>query len=269
MRSVLFSGLSLIVVGIAFVAWAMFTGNVAVSGWLKSNEGTLTAVSTIVIALFTVILAVSTWKLFSSTERLVTGADDTARRQLRAYLGVGAEDLAFDTPGENDPKYVPFDPAKPVIGEIFKDFIAVKVRNFGQTPAHDVVVFSYLYVGPPSSRPDAKVFVQDENKDTISAKDVRPFISRAVLQPQQSEISKSPLNDVGPLKKARDRVESIYVAGRIYYKDIYNRTWRTKFCYAWEPWHPSGARFVPFEVYNGEDDGSFPDEPAAKPARAD
>jgi hypothetical protein len=53
--------------------------------------------------------------------------------------------------------------------------------------------------------------------------------------------------------EARARKKQVYIFGRIYYRDIYQRPWRTKFCYSWEPRHPSGERFVAYEEYNDED----------------
>ncbi len=41
-----------------------------------------------VIAVFTVILGFATWALWRSTDRLVRGAEETAERQLRAYISI-------------------------------------------------------------------------------------------------------------------------------------------------------------------------------------
>lgn len=41
-----------------------------------------------VIAIWTVVLGVATWRLWRSTDRLVAGADETAQRQLRAYISI-------------------------------------------------------------------------------------------------------------------------------------------------------------------------------------
>lgn len=50
-----------------------------VNGWLDAER---------VIAVFTVVLGIATWLLWRATDRLVEGADQTARRQLRAYISV-------------------------------------------------------------------------------------------------------------------------------------------------------------------------------------
>src|SRR5665647_2600220 len=72
-----------------------------------------------VIALFTVILGISTWLLWQSTRDLVNGAEDTARRQLRAYV--------FVEPGDFDG----LNPQTAAVGYF-------NVRNSGLTPAINV-----------------------------------------------------------------------------------------------------------------------------------
>jgi hypothetical protein len=228
--------------------------------WIIANEKFLNAISTAFIAAFTVLLAFGTLALFFATINLVSSGEDTAKRQLRAYLGVGADDFSFDTPGEADPNYVPIDADNPISGQIFRDFLNVKVRNFGQTPALDVIVFSNVTGFQPFSTlpPDSFFSTGPGAKhDTIPTGNIRQFISRFTLQPGQISVSKHLIGDVRGITRARNQQESIYVWGRIYYRDIYNRPWRTRFCYVWEPWHPSGARFVPYEKYNGEDQQPF------------
>jgi hypothetical protein len=223
--------------------------------WVVSNEKFLNAVSTAFIAMFTVLLAFGSIALFCATRNLVTGAQDTAQRQLRAYVGLGADDFGFDTPSENDPAYTPIDPANPVAGQIYKDFLTIKVKNFGQTPAYDVIVFGYVTPITPFAGmlPDDFFTRRVPLRDVIPTAPIRPFTSRFILQPEQTAVSKHAVLDVREISAARQKQTSIYVWGRIYYRDIYDRPWRTLFCYVWEPWHPPGARFVPYETYNGED----------------
>jgi len=210
-------------------------------------------------SVFTFFLFVATCTLAIATLRLVKSAERTARRQLRAYIGVGSNDFAFETLGESDPNYAPIDNTNPVVGQVFQDFLTVTVTNFGKTPAYDVIVFGNVSGVPFSQRLNDNFFTQaDINiRDVISTDPVRSFISRFMLQPKQSAISKCIIWDVRGLVRARQRQESIYVWGQIYYRDIYNRPWRTRFCYVWEPWHPHGARFVPYEQYNNEDQTPF------------
>jgi hypothetical protein len=204
-----------------------------------------------VISLFTAFLALATFCLWLATRNLVASGEKASRTQLRAYVGVGATDFGFETPGEKDPKYVPLNPANPVPGYVLKDFQTVTVTNFGQTPAYDVVVFSYHSWCPfPSRLPDNW---HEQTKDVVSKAPVRATTSRLLLQPRQSALSKHSIDDVRPITAARNRKNALYVWGRIYYRDIYGRPWRTRFCYIWEPWHPHGARFVPYEEHNDED----------------
>jgi hypothetical protein len=137
-------------------------------------------------------------------------------------------------------------------GLIHKDFIVVTIKNFGQTPAKDTTVFAYFTDTKfPERLPDD--FFEHNDVDVVSAAHVRPTLARFLLQRGQAEISKSVIQDIRPLRLAKPRERYIYVFGRIYYRDIYDKNWRTKFCYVWEPWHPSGPRFVPYEAYNDED----------------
>jgi predicted PurR-regulated permease PerM len=90
-------------------------------GFLESHDKLVSGIGSIFLVAFTALLAGSTLFLYLATRNLVEGAENTAQRQLRAYVGVGAEDLGFDTPSENDPSYTPSDPANPVAGRVFED----------------------------------------------------------------------------------------------------------------------------------------------------
>jgi hypothetical protein len=78
-----------------------------------------------IIALFTIILGIATWLLWRATKRLVEGAEDTAQRQLRAYLcAVGCRMKKF---------------------EVGKEVVAtVTIENTGQTPAYDTTVVTTI-----------------------------------------------------------------------------------------------------------------------------
>jgi hypothetical protein len=57
------------------------------------------------VALFTAALSIATFFLWRATRNLVKGADDTAQRQLRAYVGI--ESIELKCPGFDDPAYKP------------------------------------------------------------------------------------------------------------------------------------------------------------------
>ena len=89
------------------------------------------------------------------------------------------------------------------------------------------------------------------------------FISHFMLAPSQSEITKMPIaydQALRAIDRARDKQERVFVWGHVYYRDIYGRSWRTKFCREWEPWHPYGERFVPYSEHNGEDNEKLEDQ---------
>jgi hypothetical protein len=73
------------------------------------------------VAAFTALLFVATYALFVATRNLVSGADRTAERQLRAYIYVQKTKLTF---------------ANNIWDHSFR------IKNFGMTPAHNVRLVS-------------------------------------------------------------------------------------------------------------------------------
>ena len=88
--------------------------------------------STAFLAVVTAILAIFTAFLWGATRKLVVGANDTAERQLRAYINI-AEGKVMNF----------IDPENGTFHIIFK--------NFGQTPAHNVSIVAECAV--TSTRP--------------------------------------------------------------------------------------------------------------------
>lgn len=83
-------------------------------GW----KGWLSRIGEDPITLFTLVLAVFTVLLWRATHRLAIGAEDTAKRQLRAYV-IG-KSVAIRTT------------------EKYHQRVHVTVENFGKTPARDI-----------------------------------------------------------------------------------------------------------------------------------
>lgn len=71
------------------------------------------------VAAFTALLFVATIALWWSTRRLVRGADETARKQLRAYVGIECCQVITKD-----------------LGNTF--VVEVRIKNAGETPARDV-----------------------------------------------------------------------------------------------------------------------------------
>src|SRR5260221_9762787 len=81
------------------------------------------------LVVFTALLFAATVFLYLATRNLVVGAQDTAKRQLRAYVAVAAHDgprLQSD---------------KPIS-------VSVQLTNLGQTPAHHVTSWMSINVQP-------------------------------------------------------------------------------------------------------------------------
>jgi hypothetical protein len=85
------------------------------------DANSVTAASTVVLAVITTILAFGTVGLWCATRRLVKGGEETAKRQLRAYLCV--EIFPDDHPIVN------FD--GPIV-------VLLRIVNRGATPAYGV-----------------------------------------------------------------------------------------------------------------------------------
>jgi hypothetical protein len=184
----------------------------------------------------------------TAATRTADAMEGTAQRQLRAYVGI--KTISFEIGSDIGPDYKPV--SAEARGYVHRDFIVSTAFNFGMTPAYRVSLFAYV---EPTEFPDRLPvkFFADHDLDVFPAAEIRPAVTRALVQREQPETFKSPLRDIRFIQAAKDRKVYIYVYGRIYYYDAYNRPWRTKFCYVWEPWHLSGERFVPYEEYNSED----------------
>jgi hypothetical protein len=88
-----------------------------------------------VIAIFTVILGFATWALWRSTDKLVTGAEDTAKRQLRAYVFPSDCSLLEGSLLTPPQPHRANEPA-----------IAMAFRNSGNTPAKNAISWAAMAV---------------------------------------------------------------------------------------------------------------------------
>ncbi len=91
----------------------------------KSFNEELIAYGTLALAIVTALLAWFTFRLWRATGKLVVGAENTAERQLRAYI-LHNNDEEMEHNG----------------GRIK---VTVRIKNFGQTPAHKLR--SWLFIG--------------------------------------------------------------------------------------------------------------------------
>lgn len=208
------------------------------------------AVGTLLATIFTALAALAAAAAVQTSRRTIEHMEDTSKRELRAYVGL--EKIDFEILSKRN-GYVPIAIGAPSI--LFKDFISVTIKNFGATPAYDVVVLcgglstAFLGRAPVGHNFDRAIH---ENRAPGN------FLTRMLLSPAQPEVIKCPLYNALPFWQSQQRERSMFVYGRIYYRDAYGNPWSTKFCFVWEPWHPGGARFVPYEEFNGEDQAEAP-----------
>ncbi len=148
-----------------------------------------------IIAAFTVLLFLATLALWWSTRALVKGADETAKRQLRAYVGIENGHLAC---------------------EVFKDQIRAKpvlrIKNVGQTPAYEVTSSIGFATAKNFSDKIEATQIHIEGKTYIFPSGNHRIIGiGATLEVP---------NEVGT---------EIYVFGRIDYRDIFAAKRSTRF----------------------------------------
>jgi hypothetical protein len=162
-----------------------------------------TAGVTFLLVLVTGVLATFTYKLWKSTNKLVEGAEDTAKRQLRAYVSVTPTKL-------NGPAN---------ISHYFS------MINHGQTPARDVMETGLMDVFPYPLPPNFPFPALPG-----------PRHGRLVLHPDQTNYS-------GLAGAARTFTQQeiahigtgqyrLYIYGLITYTDVFEKPHITKFCHS-------------------------------------
>lgn len=185
------------------------------------------------LALFNGLLVFYTARLWFSTKDLVEGAEDTARKELRAYVAL--DDIFFrwmlkpSQPGD-----------RTIIHENHPPRPRIKVKNFGHTPAVNMTVringqwttmnapFDKTYEGRNYPAPKQMLAPTQEYETWAHMQGGREF---------------KPLSFYDP------NLELIVVYGAITYEDIYHRWLVTRFCYAYD----GANRFIPYTDYNRED----------------
>ena len=136
----------------------------------------------------------------------------TGERQLRAY--VGAERMELELPGLKTANYEPTDPDKP--GLVVNDYVLCTVKNFGATPALDVITqVNWVYVPFGQSLPTSFSYPDFES---ITAPGVERVISRLHLMQQQSHTTRVPIYDVDPFKQAEQQKVTVYLYGHVDYR---------------------------------------------------
>ena len=186
----------------------------------------------------------------ASTLKAITQEQENAQRQLRAYVGI---EVITTTPNEFLVDIPATDPS--VAGTTANKFIHITVKNFGQTPAKDVVVYAHTVAIISTIRPHPDIFVNEDADAAFNAREIRTSTSRYILNNEQTHTTDIAIWDVGPWRAGQRGEYNIFVFGRIYYTDSFNKPWRVKFC---QSWSPSQTKFIPYEHYNEEDSHKSP-----------
>ncbi|MBI5316761.1 MAG: hypothetical protein HZB34_12375 [Nitrospirae bacterium] len=154
----------------------------------------------ILLALFTLCLFIATYLLYRATKKLVMGAEDTAKRQLRAYISITGGELVERNEGSN------------IIG------FQVHFKNAGQTPAYDVLSGAQCTIMDlPRNAPLPLVPLTEKSKSTFG-----PGIDSSLFPTMKIPTSEQ--------KTAIDnRKAAIYIHGRIEYRDAFDRGQTTNF----------------------------------------
>jgi len=183
-----------------------------------------------------------TKNLWGATDKLVRGADNTAEKQLRAY--VGCFHIELECPNLTNPRYV-----RPKIeaGLVLVDFILLSIKNYGQTPAGEVRTWVNWYSTERGHRLPIDFSYPDY--DSITTGDAGTLRSFRTLFPTQEAVEKIPIGDLDVFQRAHQGLTTLYVYGRINYR-IYGGGQITEFCFVYEPLRPVGEQFTPIEGHH-------------------
>jgi hypothetical protein len=170
---------------------------------------TIIAIATVGLFIVTTALAVYTALLWRATGRLVKGAEDTAERQLRAYVCV---EKSTGAEAREDPMWPAF---------------KIVVRNFGRTPAYDFVgqvgvgVDVYPLASPPAPPP--------EGVDTS-------LRSSTILGPDCESTFMAVFRnkpDPAQVRAINEGRAAMWVRGFFTYRDAFGKARQTTCCLVW------------------------------------
>jgi|GEM_PF-4809780 len=165
-------------------------------GW-KSWTSEPTSVFTALIAFFTFILALAGgWHVYV--------AGSTARRQLRAYVFITQTEISG-------------------VAAQTQSVAQMVIRNTGQTPAHDVVVYGNMIFDEFPLKKDLPVLVFSD-----------PQLTKENLGPDSErykwEYALTPLTE-DQINQMNAGTHALYVYGEIRYSDVFRKKRYTKYLY--------------------------------------
>ena len=141
---------------------------------------------------FTIILAFSTIFLWVATRDLVSSAEKTARRQLRAYISVVNGDIELVNGGNGIRAQV-------------------KIKNFGQTPAYGASAWAVVRV----LEADATGFSMKKGE--------KPAVHSVMGPSAETVVARLAAVSTDDLAAIYDGTKRIFVWGRVEYIDAFDR----------------------------------------------
>ena len=184
---------------IATLRWT----KVCTGDFLKADGEAITAFFTLVLGISTIGLWLSTQKLWRVTDRTLGHAEDTAKRELRAYIGV-------------EPRGV-----TRVAGQdlLFGHFA---IRNFGRIPAKNISMYTLTdYYADPTTMV-FKVGQIYKSKTTLPPRAEMVFGAASAVDIDSIDIIED---------GSADYIGFIFVYGKVTYTDEFNTDGWTEFCH--------------------------------------
>jgi hypothetical protein len=168
--------------------------------FLHDNEGPITAIASLFVALFTFTLWRSTDRLWNAGERQLQLSRDTAQRQLRAYLGVSLK-------------------TGPEIAANVAPRIFFIVKNYGATPARYIGHWAATTLSPHPSEPNFSPHPLKEGEINLN-----PGAEEGI------NISFRELSEL-EARQIREDTARLYVYGELCYLDAFGERQTTAFRY--------------------------------------
>lgn len=164
-------------------------------------------------AVFTFLIFLATVGLFCATRALVKGAEESSRKQLRAYIAVSLSDFV------NAPQ-----------GIAERISIYLRLRNCGQTPAKKI---KYA-IACASSRRDAQhehAFTMGTTNFTLAPGE--DWNERMIRDSRFTKETAEKIMHYTPDLIESGSDEMIYIFGRVEYEDVFGTAQFSNFCYEW------------------------------------
>lgn len=154
------------------------------------------------IALFTFLLFLATCALWWATRLLVIGAEQTAQRQLRAYVSMMHDEKMFFS--DNGSLVAP-----------------VITKNHGNTPAHNLMSCLYidLHKWPLEIKLDPPHFAEDASRSPLApGEQIRQYVELSGKLNQQQ------------IEAIAQQSGAIVVWGEVRYTDVFGKQRKTSLC---------------------------------------